>query len=85
MAQVQEAQLAAIKQLAGDLLNLVSVQVQFLQVGQGANLDGNIGDLVVPELKADQPMKVLEADDLLDGLQVVVLQINLLQVVQTED
>lgn len=85
MAQIQETQLAAIKQLAGDLLNLVSVQVQFLQVGQSANLDGNIGNLVVPELKADKPMKVLETDDLLNGLQVVVLQINLLQVVQAED
>lgn len=81
MAQIQDAQLAAIEQLTGDLLNLVSVQVQLLQVVQGANLNRNVGNLVVPELKADQPMKMLEADDLLNGFQVVILQVNLLQVV----
>lgn len=85
VTQVQKAKLAAEEKLAGDFLNLIPVQIKPLQVGKSTNLHGYVSDLVVPEFEADQPMQVLEADDLLYCLQVVVLQVNLLQVVQTED
>ena len=68
VAEVQVAQLATEEQLAGDLLNLVAVQVEAFQVGERANLDRYVGDLVVPQLKAGEPVQVLEADDLFDGL-----------------
>lgn len=74
MAQVQEAQLTTIEKLTGDVINLIPVQIEPLHVVEGADLDGNVGNLVVPEFKADQTVQVLEADDLLDSLQIVVLQ-----------
>lgn len=79
VAEVQVTQLPAEEELGRNLLDLVPVQVEALQVGEGADLDGDVGDLVVPELEAHQSVKMLEADDLLDGLQVVVFQIDLLQ------
>lgn len=74
VTQVQKAQFAAVEQLARDVLDLVAVQVEPLHVRQGADLDGDVGDLVVPQLQAYQPVQVLEADDLLDRLQIIVLQ-----------
>lgn len=79
VAEVQVTQLPAEEELGRNLLDLVPVQVEALQVGEGADLDGDVGDLVVPELEAHQSVEMLEADDLLDGLQVVVFQIDLLQ------
>lgn len=78
VAQVEEAQLAAEEEMAGDLIDLVAVQVEALEVNKRADLNWDVGDLIVPELQAHQPVQVLEADDLLDCLQVVVLQVNLL-------
>lgn len=79
VAEVQVTQLPAEEELGRNLLDLVPVQVEALQVGEGADLDGDVGDLVVPELEAHQSVEMLETDDLLDGLQVVVFQIDLLQ------
>jgi len=79
VAEVQVTQLPAVEELGRNLLDLVPVQVEALQVGERADLDGDVGDLVVPELEAHQSVEMLEADDLLDGLQVVVFQIDLLQ------
>lgn len=78
MAEVQVPEFPAEEELCGDLLDLIPVQVQSLQVGERADLDGDVGDLVVPEFEAHQSVEMLKADDLLDGLQVVVLQVNLL-------
>lgn len=60
--------------MTGDVIDLVPVQIEPLHVVEGPDLDGNVGNLVVPEFKADQTVQVLEADDLLDRLQIIVLQ-----------
>lgn len=83
MAEVQVSKFPAEEQLCWYLLDLIPVQVKSLQVGERADLDGDVGDLVVPEFEAHQPVEMLETDDLLDGLQVVVLQVNLLQKEET--
>ena len=40
---------------------------------------GDIGNLVVPQPEREQLAAVLEAEDLLDGTQVVVPEVKLLQ------
>lgn len=68
VAQVEEAQLATEEQLAGELVNLVAIQVEALKVGECAYVDGDVGDLIVPELQTHQSVQVLETEDLLDCL-----------------
>lgn len=80
MAEVQVDQLVAIE----DLLDLVVIQVETLKVVEVADLDGDVGDMVVTQLKAGELVQVLEADDHLSGLEVV-LEVNILQVVEAED
>ncbi|TNN72809.1 hypothetical protein EYF80_016920 [Liparis tanakae] len=55
-----------------------------LEVLDVADRHGNGDDLVVPKFEARQSLEVLEADDLLDGTNVVGLQIQFLKVAQTE-
>lgn len=52
MAEIQVPQLPTIEELGGYLLYLVSVQVKAFQVGEVANLHGDVGDMIVPQLKA---------------------------------
>lgn len=44
VTEVQVAQLAAVEELSGYLLNLVVVQVEALEVGQIANLHRDVGN-----------------------------------------
>lgn len=60
-------------------------QEELLQVRQRSDLRGDVSDVIVPELQAGEAREVLEADDLLYGLEVVLLQVQLVQVVQAEN